>query len=94
MNFDTDYAALGLADHSPFAILSKPRIAPQHYKQPAKRGPKPSRHQQMLSALESPEERAAKILVNNKMTRYNRESINTDTRSQADRTQAICRGRL
>lgn len=43
--FDTDFAALGLPDHSPFAILSRPRATLQACDAPKKRGPKPKRTQ-------------------------------------------------
>jgi len=63
MNFDTDFAALGLSDYSPFAILSKPRAEPKAHKTPKKRGPKPSKKQMTITALDSPEERKAKRMA-------------------------------
>ena len=61
----TDFAAIGLRDHSPFAILTRPRATPKACTAPAKRGPKPkiSKAQQSAIALESPEERMAKAIA-------------------------------
>lgn len=38
--YTTDFAAMGLPDHSPWDILKQHRNAPLEYKTPAKRGPK------------------------------------------------------
>lgn len=38
--YSTDWAAIGLPDHSPFAVLARPRAEPQHHKVAQKRGPK------------------------------------------------------
>jgi hypothetical protein len=47
-----DFAALGLPDHSPFAILSRPRTIPNAAAKPArKRGPKPSAAQRTIASL-------------------------------------------
>lgn len=54
-NFD----ALGLQDHSPFDILSKPRAIPNSKTPPKKRGPKKNKTkvQQAAISLETAEER-------------------------------------
>lgn len=52
----TDWEALGLPDHSPFDILSRPRAVPNPAAHaPQKRGPKPSRtnREKTLAALRS-----------------------------------------
>lgn len=53
INFD----ALGLRDHSPFAILSRPCAKPKASTAPKKRGPKAlTKTQRAARALETPEE--------------------------------------
>lgn len=75
--FDTDFAALGLPDHSPFAILSRPRATLQACDAPKKRGPKPKRTalQKVLGSLRD-----------NKADRFN---TPIPTREEGDRTMAI-----
>lgn len=74
--FDTDFAALGLPDHSPFAILSRPKSMPTTCEQPKKRGPKPRTAREKVLAS----------LRDNKADRFN---TPIPTREEGDRTMAI-----
>lgn len=75
--FDTDFAALGLPDHSPFAILSRPKATPAMCEQPKKRGPKPKRTNR---------DKVLASLRDNKADRFN---TPIPTREEGDRTMAI-----
>lgn len=75
--FDTDFAALGLPDQSPFDILSRPRATLQACDAPKKRSPKPKRTQR---------EKVLASLRDNKTDRFN---TPIPTREEGDRTMAI-----
>lgn len=74
--FATDWKAIGLPDHSPFDILSRPRAQAATAQAPKKRGPKPRTTLQKTLAT-----------LNNKgNTAFNPHIL---TREEADRTQSI-----
>lgn len=73
----TDFDKLGLPDHSPFAILSRPRATLQACDAPKKRGPKPKRTQR---------EKVLASLRDNKADHFN---TPIPTREEGDRTMAI-----
>jgi hypothetical protein len=49
--YSSDWKALGLSDHSPFAILSRPRAETLPSTAPRKRVPKPSATQRVIASL-------------------------------------------
>ena len=75
----------------PFAILYQPRATTDACKAPAKRGPKTnlSKVQQAARALETPEERTARITKRAKPS-----DVGRNFPSQADRTNMITGRRL
>lgn len=74
--FDTDFAALGLPDRSPFDILSRPKATPAMCEPPKKLGPKPRNCIDKTLAS----------LRDNKGDRFN---TPIPTREEGDRTMAI-----
>lgn len=75
--FITDWKALGLPDHSPFDILSRPRAEINTKAAPKKRGPKPrTALQKVLGSLRDPGD----------SSRFNTPIM---TRAESDRTLAI-----
>lgn len=73
--FDTDFAALGLPDHSPFDILSRPKAMPATCAQPKKRGPKPKR---------TTREKVLASLRDNKADRFNTHILSREELDQAN----------
>lgn len=76
--YTSDFEALGLPDHSPFDILSRPRALPSTSAQPPmKRGPKhrQTTREKVLASLREPGE-----------TNFN---VPIMTRAESDRTLAI-----
>lgn len=72
----TDWQAIGLPDHSPFDILSRPRAVPNSKaKAPRKRGPRKTRLQKVLATLD-----------NKGNTAFNTPIM---SREESDRTNAI-----
>lgn len=72
----TDWQALGLPDHSPFDILSRPRAVPNlKAKAPQKRGPRKTRLQKVLATLN-----------NRQNTAFNTDIL---SKKECDRTNAI-----
>lgn len=71
----TDWEALGLPDHSPFAILSRPRAIPATPSAPKKRGPRKNWREKVLATLD-----------NKGNTAFN---VPIMSREQSDRTLSI-----
>lgn len=76
----TDWQALGLPDHSPFDILSRPRAVPMAVTAPKKRGPKPKRTmaERAIASLSDPGERKPSHFM-----------VDIMSREESDRTLAI-----
>lgn len=70
-----DFAALGLPDHSPFAILSRPRAQSPAPVEPKPKKPRQTIQQKVLASLREPGE-----------TNFN---VPIMTRAESDRTLAI-----
>lgn len=77
----TDWQALGLPDHSPFDILSRPRAIPMTKTAPKKRGPKKNTRERTLASLRDPGDA--------KPSHFN---MHIATREEVDRTRAIAGG--
>ena len=72
-----DFDKLGIPDHSPFAILSKPRATPKPMNTPKKRGPRPK---------QTTRDRTLASLRDNTGNPFN---TLIPTRDESDRTMAI-----
>lgn len=80
-----------------FSILYQPRAIPDSKSPPRKRGPRPSKHYQTLTAFETPEERKARHKAEKeaKILRKNPYSdVSRSFPTQADRTNQITGRRI
>lgn len=73
--FTADWQALGLPDHSPFAILARPRAQAPAPVAPKPKKHRPTRREKVLASLREPGE-----------TNFN---VPIMTRAESDRTLAI-----